>query len=55
MEEWITLRFGRAARDEDELREVVRQIANAALDHAFTIEFEKHDPGRTTRGSSEVF
>lgn len=55
LEEWFVLRFGRPALHEDELRQEVRQIANAAIDHALVEEFERHEPGRTTRGRSEVF
>jgi hypothetical protein len=53
-EEWFTLKFGRAALNEDELREAARQIANAAIDRAIVEEFEKHHPGRTNSGG-EVF
>jgi len=51
LEEWFLLKFGRPAAGEDELREVVRQIANAALDRAFVEEFEVHKPG-SNRGET---
>ena len=53
--EWLELRYGRPAHDREELRQAVRQLANAAIDHALVEEFERHRPGRTKLGSSEVF
>jgi hypothetical protein len=54
-EEYFTLRFGRPPSSDDELRELARQIAEQAITHSMVEEFERHDPGSTTRGSSEVF
>jgi hypothetical protein len=54
LEEWFTLKFGRAAADEDELREAVRKLANNAINQAIVEEFERHQPGRTSNGG-EVF
>jgi hypothetical protein len=54
-EEWFSLKFGRMALSEDELREAARQLANAAIDRAMVEEFERHQPGRTTSSGGEVF
>lgn len=45
-EEWFQLKFGRPAINEDELREVARQVANAAIDRTMVEDFERLDPGR---------
>ena len=50
-----SLKFGRPASDEDELRDLARQIAEEAINHAMVVEFERVEPGRTTRSSDEVF
>ncbi len=52
-EEWFTLKFGRAALNEDELREAARQLANTAIDQAIVEEFKLRYPERF--GGSEVF
>lgn len=52
-EEWFSLKFGRAALNEDELREMARQLANTAIDQAIVEEFKLHYPNRF--GGSEVF
>jgi hypothetical protein len=52
-EEWFSLKYGRAALNEDELREMARQLANAAIDQAIVEEFKLHYPNRF--GGSEVF
>lgn len=52
-EEWFSLKFGRAALNEDELREMARQLANNAIDQAIIEEFKLHYPNRF--GGSEVF
>ena len=54
-EEFFQLRFGRAARDDKELTQLARQLATQAIRREMVAEFERHEPGRTTRGSSEVF
>lgn len=54
-EEYFELKFGRPASDEDELRDLARQIAEEAINHAMVVEFERVEPGRTTRSSGEVF
>ena len=53
-EEWFNLRFGRPPLNENELREVARQLANTAIDRAIIEEYEQHQPGRTNSGG-EVF
>ncbi len=52
-EEWFSLKFGRAALSEDELREAARQLANTAIDQAIVEEFKLRYPNRF--GGSEVF
>jgi hypothetical protein len=52
-EEWFTLKFGRAALSEDELREAARQLANSAIDQAIVEELKLRYPNRF--GGSEVF
>ena len=54
-EEFFELRFGRAAHEDKELTQLARQLATLAIRREMVQEFERHDPGRTTRGSSEVF
>jgi len=54
-EEFFELRYGRAARDDKELIGLARQLATQAIRREMVQEFERHDPGCTTRGSSEVF
>ena len=53
--EWFELKFGRAAISDKELVEAARQIADQAINREMVELFERHDPGRTSRGSSEVF
>jgi hypothetical protein len=55
LQEFFELRFGRPARDEEELREIVRQIAYSALDRVLVEEFERHQPGRIFSSSGETF
>jgi hypothetical protein len=51
-EEWFQLKFGRPAINEDELREVARHVANAAIDRAMVEDFERLNPRRL---AGEVF
>lgn len=55
VQEFLELRFGRPARDDEELREVVRQIAYSALDRVLVEEFERHQLGRVFGSSGETF
>jgi hypothetical protein len=55
LEEWFQLKYERPALTEDELRQAVRQLAYAAIDHAIVIEFERQQPGRTKGNNPEVF
>ena len=54
-EEYFELQYGRPARSEDELRQVVRRLANNAIDHAMAEVFERMQPGRVTQSMGEVF
>jgi hypothetical protein len=53
-EEWFEMIYGRSAENETELRVVAREIAEKAIKNEIIKEFERRDPGRTTRGSMEV-
>lgn len=53
-EKYFKLRFGRPARNNSELSKLARELAKDAIRHAMVEEFERHDPGRTSRGWSEV-
>jgi hypothetical protein len=55
LQEFFELHFGRPAHDEEELREIVRQIAYNALDRVLVEEFERHQPGRISSSSGETF
>ena len=54
LEEWFTLKFGRPAFSEDELREAIRTLVNNAINRAIVEELERHHPGRTN-SDGEVF
>lgn len=54
-EEYFELKFGRPAFNDNELSDLARQIAEEAITHAMVEEFERVQPGRTTRGVSEAF
>lgn len=54
MEKWYELRYGKHP-GEDELREAVRRLANAAIDQAMIDEFERHQPGSVWGNGGEVF
>jgi hypothetical protein len=55
LEEWFQLKYGRTAINNDELRQAVRTLAHAAIDHAIVTEFERQQPGRTKGNNPEVF
>ncbi len=54
-EEWFEMTTGRKVRDEEELREAVRRLANVAIDRAILEEFERRQPSRVWGSSGETF